>query len=383
MSAQASAGGAAQHPAGPSGQHAQRDDKSSESAPASANRIMPALSPRLCPRATPASVNHMDYRRLGRSGLKLSALSFGSWVTFSHQLDDSLATDCMKLAYDSGINFFDNAEAYARGDSERIMGKVLAKMGWGRDTYCVSSKVFWGGDKPTQIGLSRKHVTEACHAALRRLQVDHLDLYFCHRPDTETPIEETVRAMTALVHQGKILYWGTSEWSAAQIEEAHKVAREHHLTPPTMEQPEYNLLHRDRVEAEYAPLYERYGLGTTIWSPLASGLLTGKYNDGIPADSRMNLPGYEWLKRSFESPAGQAKLAAVRKLSTIARDVGISMAHLSLAFCLKNRNVSTVILGASRVSQLEDNLKALDHVGKLDADVMARIESALRPGAAR
>jgi voltage-dependent potassium channel beta subunit len=320
----------------------------------------------------------MDYRRLGRSGLKLSALSFGSWVTFKNQLDDGLASECMKLAYDSGVNFFDNAEAYAHGDSERIMGEVLARMGWGRDTFCVSSKVFWGGDRPTQLGLSRKHVVDACHAALKRLQVDYLDLYFCHRPDPETPVEETIRAMSDLVRQGKVLYWGTSEWSAEQLTEAFGVAREHHLVPPTMEQPEYNLFHRARVEVEYAPLYERFGLGTTIWSPLASGLLTGKYNDGIPADSRMNLPGYEWLTRRFESREGRARLEQVRKLAGIARDLGISTAHLSLAFCLKNPHVSTVILGASRVSQLEENLKALDHVEKLTPEVMARIEAALQ-----
>lgn len=323
------------------------------------------------------TVRGMEYRRLGRSGLKLSVLSFGSWVTFKNQLDDSLAHDCMKLAYDSGVSFFDNAEAYAAGESERIMGQVLAKMGWGRDTFCVSSKVFWGGEKPTQRGLSRKHVVEACHAALRRLRVDHLDLYFCHRPDPETPIDETVSAMSDLVRQGKVLYWGTSEWSADQIAEAHRVAREQHLVAPTMEQPEYNLLHRARVEVEYAPLYEKFGMGTTIWSPLASGLLTGKYNDGIPHDSRANLPGYEWLKHRFESPEGKARLAQVQRLAVVARELGISLPHLSLAFCLKNPHVSTVILGASRVSQLEENLKALEHVGKLGPEVMERIEAAL------
>ena len=290
----------------------------------------------------------MEYRRLGKSGLKVSALSFGSWVTFSNQLDDKLASTCMKLAYDAGVNFFDNAEAYAHGDSERIMGKVLARMGWGRDTFCVSSKVFWGGEKPTQTGLSRKHVVEACHAALKRLQVEHLDLYFCHRPDPETPIEETVRAMSDLVHQGKVLYWGTSEWSAEQITEACQIAKESGLVQPTMEQPEYNLFHRERVELEYAPLYERFGLGTTIWSPLASGLLTGKYNEGVPDDARINLPGYEWMKRRFGSPEGKARLEQVKKLAGIARDLGISTAHLSLGFCLKNPHVSTVIRAPPR-----------------------------------
>lgn len=322
----------------------------------------------------------MEYRRLGSSGLKLSALSFGSWVTFSNQLDDSLATECMKVAYDHGVNFFDNAEAYAHGDSERIMGKVLASMEWGRDTFCVSSKVFWGGDLPTQLGLSRKHVVDACHAALKRLQVEYLDLYFCHRPDPETPIEETARAMSDLVRQGKVLYWGTSEWSAEQLTEAYQVARDHHLVPPTMEQPEYNLLQRARVEVDYAPLYERYGLGLTIWSPLASGLLTGKYNDGIPADSRMNLPGYEWLKRRFESAEGKTKLAQIRRIGKIADEIGISTAHLSIAFCLKDPHVSTVILGASRVSQLKENLQAMEHVSKLTPEVMAKIEAALQGG---
>jgi len=320
----------------------------------------------------------MPYRRLGKSGLKVSALSFGSWVTFSNQIDDSLAVECLKLAYNSGVNFFDNAEVYAHGDSERIMGKALTKLGFGRDTYCVSSKVFWGGDKPTQIGLSRKHVTEACHAALRRLQVDYLDLYFCHRPDPETPIEETVRAMSDLVRQGKVLYWGTSEWSAEQLTEAYTVAKELAQVPPTMEQPEYNLFHRERVEVEYAPLYERYGLGTTIWSPLASGVLTGKYNEGTPKDARINLPGYEWLKKRVEGAEGKARLEKVRKLSEIALSLGISVTHLSLAFCLKNPHVSTVILGASRAAQLADNLKAVDHVEKLTPDVLAKIEAVMQ-----
>lgn len=320
----------------------------------------------------------MEYRRLGKSGLKVSVLSFGSWVTFGNQLGDGLAAECMKLAYDQGVNFFDNAEAYAHGDSERIMGKVLAKLGFSRDSFCVSSKVFWGGDKPTQLGLSRKHVVDACNGALKRLQVDYLDLYFCHRPDPETPIEETVRAMSDLVHQGKVLYWGTSEWSAAQITEACELGKEPGLVAPAMEQPEYNIFHRDRVEAEYAPLYERYGLGTTIWSPLASGLLTGKYNDGLPKDARVNLPGYEWMKRRFESPEGKEKIEQVKKLSALAAELGMSTAHLALGFCIKNPNVSTVILGASRAAQLAENLKALDHVAKLTPEVMQRIEAVVQ-----
>jgi voltage-dependent potassium channel beta subunit len=317
----------------------------------------------------------MDYRRLGKSGLKLSALSFGSWVTFGNQLDDRLATECMRLAYDSGVNFFDNAEAYAHGDSERIMGKVLARMGWGRDTFTVSSKVFWGGEKPTQLGLSRKHVVEACHGSLKRLQVDYLDLYFCHRPDPETPIEETVSAMSDLVRQGKVLYWGTSEWSAEQITEAFDIARERGLVAPTMEQPEYNLFHREKVEVEFAPLYARFGLGTTTWSPLSSGLLSGKYNDGIPSDARVHLRGYEWMKRRFESAEGKERIEQVRRLSVIAREIGVTTAQLSVAFCLKNPNVSTVILGASQAPQLAENLKAVGVVNQLTKEVMAKIEA--------
>jgi voltage-dependent potassium channel beta subunit len=316
----------------------------------------------------------MEYRRLGKSGLKLSSLSFGSWVTFGTQLAEQNARDCMTLAYERGVNFFDNAEVYANGESERIMGAVLKKTGWGRDTYCVSSKVFWGGDKPTQMGLSRKHVRDACDAALKRLQVDYLDLYFCHRPDLHTPVEETVRAMHDLVQQGKILYWGTSEWSAQQITEAFAVAHAHHLTPPTMEQPEYNLFNRDKVEAEFAPLYRDHGLGTTIWSPLASGVLTGKYSKGIPQDSRMAVKGYEWLRSRYEGPEGKERLRKADELAGLARELGIAPAALAIAWCLRNPNVSTVILGASKVSQLEDNLKALDAVPKLTPDVMERIE---------
>lgn len=317
----------------------------------------------------------MEYRHLGASGLKVSALSLGSWVTFGRQVDLGEARNLLKTAYDAGVNFFDNAEAYEAGESERIMGEALAALGLPRDTCAVSSKVFWGGSKPMQLGLSAKHVRDACHAALRRLKVEYLDLYFCHRPDIDTPIEETVRAMHSLVLQGKIIYWGTSEWSAQQITEAHAVARAHGLTPPTMEQPQYHLLHRDRVEREYLPLYGSFGLGTTIWSPLASGVLTGKYNGGLPEDGRLNLPGYEWLKELWTSQEGQAKLAKIRRLTALAGEIGISMTHLALAWCLKNPHVSTVILGTSRLDQLQENLKALDAVDALTPDVMERIEA--------
>lgn len=319
----------------------------------------------------------MQYRRLGKSGLQVSEFSLGSWVTFGKQVDQSDAMNLMTLAYDEGINFFDNAEGYEAGVSEALMGAALTKLGWSRDSYVVSSKVFWGGSKPTQRGLSRKHVFDACHAALKRLQVEYLDLYFCHRPDIDTPIEETVRAMHDLVTQGKVLYWGTSEWSAQQLTEAWAVARELGITPPTMEQPQYNFFEREKVEGEYRPLYELMGLGTTIWSPLASGVLTGKYNKGIPEDSRLNLPGYEWLKKNWESDAGKAKLAQVEKLAALAGEIGLPIHHLALLWCLANKNVSTVILGASRRSQLEDNLSALQHKDKLTPEVMASIDAIL------
>ncbi|SVA66243.1 uncharacterized protein METZ01_LOCUS119097 [marine metagenome] len=316
----------------------------------------------------------MNYRRLGKSGLKLSELSFGSWVTFSSQMDESAAAGCMKMAYDAGVNFFDNAEVYASGKSEEIMGNVLKKVQWSRDTFCVSSKVFWGGEKPTQRGLHTKHITDACHAALRRLQVDYLDLYFCHRPDRQTPIEETVRAMDNLVQQGKILYWGTSEWSADEIRAAYGLARQYNLMPPTMEQPQYNLFHREKVEWEYLRLFQDEGLGTTIWSPLASGVLTNKYKDGIPQESRMTLEEYDFLKRRHESPQGQDCVEKTRRLTEFSKELGISIIHLSLAWCLKNPDVSTVILGASSVDQLKENLKAADVVEKLTSDVMERID---------
>ncbi|MFK0573693.1 potassium channel beta subunit family protein [Endozoicomonas sp.] len=319
----------------------------------------------------------MEYRRLGNSGLKLSALSFGSWITFGKQVDVRDAKTLLQSAYDAGVNFFDNAEGYEAGESEKIMGEAIDGLGLPRDTFAVSSKVFWGGNKPTQLGLSAKHIRNACDAALVRLKVDYLDLYYCHRPDIDTPIVETVRAMHNLIQQGKILYWGTSEWSAQQITEAHAVALAHNLTPPTMEQPQYNMLHRDRVEAEYRPLYENYGMGTTIWSPLASGMLTGKYNDGIPGDSRLALPGYEWLKGMWTSEDGKIKLEKIRTLTKLAEDHGMSVTHLALAWCLNNPNVSTVILGASRLSQLEDNLKAVDVVEKITPEILAAIETIL------
>lgn len=316
----------------------------------------------------------MEYRRLGKAGLKVSALSLGSWVTFGKQVNTSDAKKLLKTAYDGGVNFFDNAEGYEAGESEKIMGDAISGLGLARDTFAVSSKVFWGGDQQMQMGLSAKHVRDACDAALKRLHVDYLDMYFCHRPDVDTPIEETVRAMHNLVQQGKVMYWGTSEWNAQQITQAHAIARQEHLTPPTMEQPQYNLLHRDKVDGEFTPLYEEYGMGTTIWSPLASGMLTGKYNEGIPDDSRLNLPGYEWLRDLWMSEEGKLKLSKIKQLTELSNEIGISMAHLSIAWCLKNPNVSTVILGASRLSQLEDNLNAMDSLAKLTPEIMARIE---------
>ncbi len=316
----------------------------------------------------------MEYRRLGKSGLKLSELSLGSWVTFGNQVHEKEALDLMALAYDEGINFFDNAELYEFGQSEIVMGAALRKLGWSRDTYLVSSKVFWGGEKPTQNGLSRKHVFDACHAALKRLQVDYLDLYYCHRPDSETPIEETVRAMHDLVTQGKVMYWGTSEWSAQQLTEAWAVAKDLKITPPQMEQPQYNLFERQKVEVDYAPLYDLMGLGTTVWSPLKAGVLTGKYNDGFPADSRMNLPGCEWLKAEWDSEEGERQIAKVRKLSAFADEVGLPVHHLAILWCLSNPRVSSIILGASRPAQLADNLKALQSKDKLTPEVIARIE---------
>ena len=319
----------------------------------------------------------MEYRRLGKSGLKVSVFSFGSWVTFSNQLNEKAATELMEYAYDNGINFFDNAEIYANGNSEIIMGKILKKTGWSRDTYILSSKVFWGGEKPTQIGLSRKHITDGCHAALKRLQVEYIDLFFCHRPDPETPIEETVRAMDVLIQQGKVLYWGTSEWEAEQITEAYEIAEKFNLTPPTMEQPEYNLFNRGKIEKDYLPLYKKYGLGTTIWSPLASGLLTGKYNHGIPSNSRAYVKGYEWLKEQFESEETIQKIGKVKELQPIAERLEISLTQLALGYCLKNSNVSTIILGASKKEQLKENLGTLSIVDKITDSTIKDINKVL------
>lgn len=322
----------------------------------------------------------MPYRQLGSSGLKVSALSLGSWVTFGKQIGDSIARDLMHTAYDAGVNFFDNAEAYADGQAEIVMGQILKKAGWRRTSYLVSSKVFFGaeGDRPNEEGLSRKHVVEACHAALRRLQVDYLDLYFCHRPDPAVPIVETARAMHDLIVQGKVLYWGTSEWSAAQITEAHAVCARLGLHAPVVEQPQYNLFHRTRVEKEYAPLYRKFGLGTTIWSPLSSGLLTGKYNQGIPPGSRLTTPGLEWLRDMVSGPGAAPRLAALSKLAKIATELDTTLPRLGVAWCLKNPRVSTVILGASRLAQLKENLGAIDVLDRLTPAVLARLDKISR-----
>lgn len=316
----------------------------------------------------------MQYRRMGKTGLQLSELSFGSWVTFGSQIDNKLSEDLMKLAYDSEINFFDNAEAYASGKSEEVMGSILKKMQWDRSTYVLSSKVFWGGNLPNQKGLMRKHVVEACHAALKRLQTEYLDLFFCHRPDVHTPIEETVWTMHNLIQQGKILYWGTSEWSAQQITEAHYVAERYKLIAPVMEQPQYNMLERKKMEGDYLPLFNNFGLGTTIWSPLASGILTGKYLNGIPEGSRMTLDSLSWLKEKVWVESNIQKVAELKKL---ADELGVSLAKLSIAWCLKNPHVSSVILGATSVNQLKENLGALEVVHLLNDGVMARIEGIL------
>ena len=317
----------------------------------------------------------MEYRRLGRSGLQLSVLSFGSWVSFHKQIDDSIADELMGIAYDNGVNFFDNAEVYALGKSEEMMGRVLKKKGWDRTSYVVSSKAYFGWrgkeNKPNQTGLSRKHLVEACHEALQRLQVDYLDLYFCHRPDKSVPIEEVVWTMNQLIQQGKILYWGTSEWSGVELMEAHRVAQAYRLIGPTMEQPEYNIFNRQKMENEYLEVFKNVGLGTTIWSPLASGLLTGKYNNGIPEGSRLSIPGFEWLK---DKTLADEKLQKVQAYQQVADELGSSMAALSIAWCIKNPNVSTAILGATKKEQLFENLKALEVLPKLTEEVMNRID---------
>lgn len=317
----------------------------------------------------------MEYRRLGKSGLLVSELSFGSWVTFGNQIGEDVSTSLMKTAYDAGVNFFDNAEVYAGGKSEIVMGKILKNMNWDRSTYVVSSKVFWGGSLPNQKGLMRKHMVEACHAALKRFQLDYLDLFFCHRPDIHTPMEEIVWTMHNLIQQGKILYWGTSEWSAQEITHAIMIAEKHHLIGPVMEQPQYNMLYREKMEKNYIPLFTHFGLGTTIWSPLASGVLSGKYLQGNPLDARANLPELSWIKeKNVDNPEFKNKVEAIANISN---ELSVPMAQLAIAWCLKNKNVSTVILGASKVEQLEENLKAATVVPLLTDDVMNRIEEAL------
>ena len=317
----------------------------------------------------------MIYNRLGKSGIKLSALSLGAWVTYGGQVGEELAEKCMIAAYEAGVNFFDNAEVYANGNAEIVMGNVLKRMGWRRESYVISTKVFWGGNGPNDTGLSHKHIIEGFNNALRRLQLEYVDLVFCHRPDPNTPIEETVRAIDILIKQGKVFYWGTSEWSAADIMRADGIARQYNLTPPVMEQPQYNMFHRERFEVEYTPLYRDLGYGTTIWSPLASGLLTGKYNNGIPDNSRLAMKDYQWLTKHVIVPE---KIEKVKLLQVVAEDLNCTVAQLSLAWCLKNPKVSTVITGASRPDQVTENMKALDVVEKLTPEIMSKIEDILK-----
>ena len=318
----------------------------------------------------------MEYTNLGKSGLQISRLSLGSWLTFGKQIEDKTAESLMDMAYDHGVNFFDNAEIYARGESERVMGKILKKKNWSRDSYLVSSKVFFGagGQLPTQKGLNRKHIVEACHQALERFQLEYLDLFLCHRPDKKTPIEETVWSMHQLIMQGKILYWGTSEWSAQEIMEAHMFAKQNHLIGPVVEQPEYNMFARHKVEVEFSQLYETVGLGTTIWSPLASGVLSTKYLDKFPVGTRLGMDGLEWLKEKNLTPE---KLDKVRLLNEIASELNISLAQLGIIWCLKNEHVSTVILGASSTKQLEENLKVIDLTHLLTDMFSVKIEQIL------
>ncbi|MGA3352057.1 MAG: aldo/keto reductase [Acidimicrobiales bacterium] len=314
----------------------------------------------------------MPYRRLGRSGLKVSLLSFGSWVSFGAQVDDDLAVECLEAARDGGVNFFDNAESYAGGDSERIMGRAIRTLGWQRHEFVISTKFFWGiHDAPNMTNtLNRKYLMQAVDGSLERLGLEFIDLIFCHRSDPETPIEETVQAMSDIVSSGKALYWGTSEWAADEIVAAIEIAERHHLHKPVMEQPQYNLLERKRVEVEYARVIADYGIGLTTWSPLASGLLTGKYLDGIPVGSRGSLAGYEWLRPQFENPRRNEK---VRALKAIADDLGCPLGQLAIAWCASNKHVSTVITGASRVEQVHENLRSLEVLERLDEEVMRRI----------
>ncbi len=316
----------------------------------------------------------MEYRNLGKSGLRVSALSFGSWVTFHEQIGESIAYDCMKTAFDSGVNFFDNAEVYAAGEAEKIMGSVIKRAGWKRSDLIISTKIFWGGKGQNDTGLSRKHIVEGTDASLKRLGMEYVDLIYCHRPDLFTPIEETVWAMNHILQQGKALYWGTSEWSAIQIQEAYNIARREHLIPPVMEQPEYNMFKRQRVEEEYKSLYSKIGLGTTTFSPLASGFLTGKYNNGIPENSRLNLENYGWLRNILNSEEGKNRIDKVKKLTGVANSLGITMAQLAIAWCLLNKNVSSVITGASKPEQVESNLKSIDFVNLLTPEIVEQIE---------
>lgn len=316
----------------------------------------------------------MEFRRLGKAGIKVSALSLGAWVTYGGQVGEETALSCMTAAYEHGVNFFDNAEAYANGNAEIVMGNVIKKVGWRREELVISTKIFWGGKGPNQTGLSHKHIIEGVNNALKRLQMDYVDLVFCHRPDRNTPIEETVRAMDQVVRSGKAFYWGTSEWSAAEIMRADGLARQYGLTPPAMEQPQYNMFEREKFEKEYDLLYSELGYGTTIWSPLASGLLSGKYNHCIPEGSRATLPGYDWLIKHVITPE---RIEKVKKLVPIADELGCSMAQLALAWCLKNPHVSTVITGASKPEQVHENMKALDVVASLTPEVMQRIEAVL------
>ena len=318
----------------------------------------------------------MEYRKLGNTGIQISALSLGSWLTFGKQIENTLAEELMIKAYDNGINFFDNAETYARGKSEEVMGNILHKLKWSRSSYMVSSKVFFGYEenKPNQRGLSRKHILEGCEAALKRLHVDYIDLFFCHRPDKNTPILETVQAMNTLIQQGKILYWGTSEWSAQEILQAHLEAERHHLIAPVMEQPQYNMLERKKMEDDYLHIFRYQGMGTTIWSPLASGLLSGKYLNDDPADTRLDMEGLEWLR---DRNLTEDRLKKVKSIKSIADDLSISMPQLAIAWCLKNNNVSTVILGASKVKQLEENLDAVNKLHLLSPDIMMQIDEVL------
>jgi len=317
----------------------------------------------------------MEYRRLGNAGLKVSVLSFGSWVTFHNQLGNETALQCMQTAWEAGVNFFDNAEVYAGGKSEVIMGQVARELGWPRESYVMSTKLFWGlHDGPnSKQTLNRKYLMQGIDGSLERLGLDYVDLLFCHRADPETPVDEVVWAMSDIIAAGKAHYWGTSEWPAEAIEEAYDVAERYGLRKPIMEQPQYNLLWRDRVETEYAPLYEKHGMGTTSWSPLASGALTGKYLDGIPEDSRAALPGYEWLRDMITAPDSHAQ---VRRNLEVAKELGCTPAQLAIAWCTKNPHVSTVITGASRVEQVQENMGALDVIPRLTEEVMARLEGA-------